>query len=253
MRLNLLIVDDDEMACLGLENRLKDMCPAHELVIACAYSAEDALRHAQQHDVDILLTDIQMTGLNGLDLIAEMVKVHPDLCSVIITAYPTFPYAHQAIQLGVLGFLLKPVSRDEMRETLEKAIARVEARMPAAQQEHSEMDGCADPVVWAKNYIKEHLSDEINMALIANQLNLSYTYFSKLFKKETGQTFTQYITDVKMKMAARMLLEGKRTSEIAEGLGYLLPQNFNRAFFNYWHCTPGEYRKMRNHAGKRRE
>ena len=53
-----------------------------------------------------------------------------------------------------------------------------------------------------------------------------------------------------MQAAADMLLAGKRTSEIALELGYLAPQNFNRAFLNYWRCTPGEYRKARGKPGR---
>ena len=227
VRLHLLIVDDDEMACLGLQNRLKDIAFSHQMEISAVHSAEEALQYARWQSVDILLTDI-----------------HPRLLSIIITAYPTFPYAHQAIQLGVVGFLLKPVARDEMCETIQKAVGRAEEqRLGAATLPVAQIDGGADPVAWAKTYVQQHLSDEINMALVANMLNLSYSYFSKLFKKETGQTFTQYIVDVKMQAAASMLLAGKRTSEIAAELGYLAPQNFNRAFLNYWRCTPGEYRK----------
>ena len=244
VRLHLLIVDDDEMACLGLQNRLKDIAFSHQMEISAVHSAEEALQYAKWQSVDILLTDIQMTGMNGLELISEMLKIHPRLLSIIITAYPTFPYAHQAIQLGVVGFLLKPVARDEMCETIQKAVGRAEEqRLGAATLPVAQIDGGADPVAWAKTYVQQHLSDEINMALVANMLNLSYSYFSKLFKKETGQTFTQYIVDVKMQAAASMLLAGKRTSEIAAELGYLAPQNFNRAFLNYWRCTPGEYRK----------
>lgn len=245
LRLHLLIVDDDEMARMGLEKRLRDMGLSPGVEIASVSSAEEALEHARGRAVDILLTDIQMTGMNGLELISEMLEHNPDLCSVIITAYPTFPYAHQAIRLGVVGFLLKPVSRDEMRETIQKAVARAEEQRRSAARRPNAEEGGADPVAWAKDYVRGHLSEEINMALVANMMNLSYTYFSKLFKKETGQTFTQYIVDVKMQAAADMLLAGKRTSEIALELGYLAPQNFNRAFLNYWRCTPGEYRKAR--------
>lgn len=174
--LHLLIVDDDEMACLGLENRLRAMPFSHQMEIVSVHSGEEALEHAQRHTVDILLTDIQMAGMNGLDLIAGILKLNPQLCSVIITAYPSFPYAHQAIRLGVVDFLLKPVSRDEMRETIQKAVALVEERRKSAANRPADTANCADPVTWAKDYVHRHLSEEINMALVANQMNLSYTY-----------------------------------------------------------------------------
>ena len=83
------------------------------------------------------------------------------------------------------------------------------------------------------------------MVLVANELDLSYSYFSKLFKQETGQSFSNYIIEEKMKEAGRQVLAGRRTGQIARDLGYQSPQNFNRSFVRYYQCTPGEYRRRK--------
>ena len=70
---------------------------------------------AQKKEVLLLLTDIRMVDMDGLQLIEELKKQNPCLCSVIMTAHPQFEYAHQAIRLGVTDFLLKPFTREELQ------------------------------------------------------------------------------------------------------------------------------------------
>lgn len=241
--MRLLIVDDDEMTCLCVRKWIQEMDLRQIHHVDVAYSAEEALQYAHTWNVDILLTDIQMVNMNGLELIEAVRKLNPRVCSLILTAYASFSYAHQAIGLGVQSFLLKPFSRDELYQVLLKVVRN----LAPAEEPSEPSEAAGDPILWAKNYVQHNLDKEINMALVANELNLSYTYFSKIFKQQTGLTFSAYITEVKMKEAGRLLLSGLRTNEVAEKLGYLSPQNFNRAFCRYWKCTPAEYRK--SHRG----
>lgn len=240
--MRLLIVDDEELTCRGMQARIQDMGFEEIRAVDIAFSAEEALRLAQGRRIDILLTDVRMVQMNGLELIRELKRLNPRLCSVIMTAYANFEYAHQAIKLGVTDFLLKPFGREEMRQTLEKALRQAnQDGMPPPEPDQDQND----PIAWARQYVREHLTQEINMALVANSLNLSYSYFSKLFKQQTGQSFSAYIADEKMKMAGELLRAGKKTHEVASMLGYGSPQNFNRAFGRYWHCTPGEFRRRK--------
>ena len=73
-----------------------------------------------------------------------------------------------------------------------------------------------NPIQWAKFYIQEHISSELNMAVIANELNLSYTYFSKLFRQEIGKSFSAYVAEIKMQRAGEMLKSGTSIAEISE-------------------------------------
>lgn len=233
--MRLLIVDDDEMTVLCVKKWIDEMRFRQIHHIDTALSAEEALQHARTYNVDLLLTDIQMVEMNGLELIAEIKKLNSRVQTLILTAYASFAYAHRAIELGVQGFLLKPFDKTELQQAIAQAVRQYEA-IDVGNPEGN------DPIHWAKNYVQQHLNQEINMAFVANELNLSYTYFSKIFKQHTGMTFSMYITEVKMKEAGRMLREGYKTNEVAEKLGYLSPQNFNRAFVRYWQCTPNAYR-----------
>ena len=249
--MRLLIVDDDELTCRGMQARIQMMRFPQLQAVDIAFSAEEALSFAQAYRVDILLTDVKMVDMNGVELSREVKKANPLLCSIIMTAYANFEYAHQAIKLGVLDFLLKPFSKEEMQQTLKKVIEQA-ASMRGTEEgaQDAEISPASDPIAWAQSYVRKHLDQDINMSLVANKLNLSYSYFSKLFKQQTGQSFSAYITDEKMKMAGNMLKAGKKTHEVAVSLSYHTPQNFNRAFMRYWNCTPGEYRKRAVRAQK---
>lgn len=243
--MRLLIVDDDKMTCRGIQLRIQNMDLWQIQEIHMAFSGEEALSFAQQNPVDILLTDIQMVNMNGLELIGRLKELHPHVVSLILTAHASFPYAQQAIELGVIGFLLKPCGKEELRAMLQKAIAQSEAL--GAQTSPAPAKA---PIEWAKNYVQTHLTEKIDMVLVANKLDLSYSYFSKLFKQETGQSFSNYIIEEKMKEAGRQVLAGRRTSQIAQDLGYQSPQNFNRTFVRYYQCTPSEYRQRKMYEQK---
>ena len=250
--MRLLIVDDDELTCRGMQARIQMMRFSELEAVDIAFSAEEALGFAQRVQVDILLTDVRMVDMNGLELIREVQKTNPQVCSIIMTAYANFEYAHQAIKLGVLDFLLKPFSKEEMQQTLQKVIVQALSMRKTEEGDCAEISPASDPIAWAQNYVRQHLDQEINMSLVANKLNLSYSYVSKLFKQQTGQSFSSYITDEKMKMAGNMLTSGRKTHEVALSLSYHTPQNFNRAFMRYWNCTPGEYRRKAERAQKNR-
>lgn len=231
----ILIVDDDEINCLGIKKWLEDMNFSAVKQIETAYCAEAALAYARLHRINILITDIQMGNMNGLDLIERVKEYSPNVVSLIITAYARFPYAHRAIQLGAKNFLLKPFGKEELKSALKDAIMEVSPKDIEANEDN--------PIQWAKLYVQEHIDSEINMAVIANELNLSYTYFSKLFRQETGKSFSAYVVEMKMLTAREMLQAEKSIAEISDYLGYGTQQNFSRAFSNYWGCSPNSFRK----------
>lgn len=236
--MRVLIVDDDKINCLGIRKWIEDMDFSDIRQIDAAYCGEEALAYAKLHRINILITDIQMGSMSGLNLIERIKEYSPNVVSIIITAYARFPYAHRAIQLGVKSFLLKPFEKEELRQALAEAVAEVNPSDVKSKEQ--------DPITWAKLYVEEHMDSDVNMAVIANELNLSYTYFSKLFRQETGKSFSAYVTERKMWAAGEMLREEKSIAQIAGCLGYGTQQNFSRAFSNYWHLSPSDYRRRQS-------
>ena len=89
--MRLLIVDDDKFTCRGIQLRIQNMNLKPIQEIHMAFSGEEALAFARENPVDILLTDIKMVNMNGLELIRRVKELHPHVCSLILTAYASFP------------------------------------------------------------------------------------------------------------------------------------------------------------------
>jgi two-component system, response regulator YesN len=107
--------------------------------------------------------------------------------------------------------------------------------------------GKCKSVVEALQYVAVNLDKRIGLEEMAEQLYLNPSYFSRLFKRETGETFIEYVTRMKMERARELL---DRTQEplcvICEGLGYDSQSYFIKIFKAYNGFTPVEYRKRRS-------
>ncbi len=114
------LVDDDRYVRKGLIN-LIDWEGCGFQVCAEADNGEDALEYIQKYNPDLVITDIKMPVLDGLDLIKHTVdlkKTSPNF--IIISGYSDFSYAQQAVKFGVHDFILKPVDKEEIEDTLRK-------------------------------------------------------------------------------------------------------------------------------------
>lgn len=87
-------------------------------IAAVCESAEELLTLEPFPDLDVLVTDVKMSGLTGLELLRELQTRLPQLCSIIISGYDSFEYARDAIRLNVSNYILKPISKDELTVAL---------------------------------------------------------------------------------------------------------------------------------------
>ncbi len=116
----LLLVDDEQIIREGIEGMI-DWKKLDTVVSASCSNAFAALDSMMDDMPDILLTDVRMPGMNGLELAERAMSMHPQLQTIIISGYDTFGYAQQALKSGVMEYLLKPCSKDELEQALERA------------------------------------------------------------------------------------------------------------------------------------
>jgi len=122
-----LVVDDETAICEGTARRLQRFLPGDSSV-ECAYSGEEALEKIAAAPPDILITDIRMSEIDGLTLIERAREHCPDLACIIITAFDSFQYAHQAIRLEVKDFLVKPYDEEDLRRAVDHVVAGLEKK-----------------------------------------------------------------------------------------------------------------------------
>ncbi|TCL54754.1 helix-turn-helix protein [Hydrogenispora ethanolica] len=130
----LMIVDDEPIVLKAISHVVETSCQEMEIVGRTG-SGMEAVALALREKPDILMIDIELTGLNGLDAAAEIKKALPDLLIVIISAYDNFQYAKQGITLGVMDYLLKPVARDDIIAILGAAARRLEEQRSKAREQ----------------------------------------------------------------------------------------------------------------------
>lgn len=233
--MKVLIVDDEPLILRGLVKIVMKAAPVGT-EFREAGNAHDALEIMKGYLPDVTITDINMPEKNGFDLIEDARE--EGLCDryIILTGYDEFDYARKALRAGVVDYLLKPVDKEEIALLL----TRIRDELPAASD--SEYSLHASRIL---AYMKAHYSRDISLDHIADLMNLHPNYISSLFKKETGDTFVNYLNGLRIQ-AAQMLLKERRNlpvSVIGQRVGYENKHYFTKVFKKYTGMTPGAYRE----------
>lgn len=120
-----LIVDDESIIRKGIQS----VIPWNTLGIDSVFtagSAMEAVKIIKKEIPDILITDINMTQMTGLEMIEKVKKIRPDIRVIVITGYDLFDYAHKSIKMGVDNFFLKPVDEKELARTVSGLVEDLE-------------------------------------------------------------------------------------------------------------------------------
>lgn len=115
----MLVVDDEYMILEGM----KHLLPYHEYNVEIVYTAEnaeEALDYFSQHTVDLVLTDVSMPDMTGLEMVRRMKEQSPDTHIIIMSGFQEFEYARKAISLGAMDYLLKPINKQELAKLLQQ-------------------------------------------------------------------------------------------------------------------------------------
>lgn len=121
----ILLADDEGIMLESLKSIIETNF-GNECEIHCAKTGRAVVEKAQSYPPDICFMDIQMPGLNGIQAIKEIQKFNQSVIFVVITAYDKFNYAKEAVNLGVMEFLTKPVNKKVIVEICSKAMAKVD-------------------------------------------------------------------------------------------------------------------------------
>lgn len=123
-----LVIVDDEAYILRQMKTLFQWEQMGFQVAGTFPSGEECLAYARMHPVDVLLTDIRLNEMSGLQLIAAMREMNPSVETVLISAYSEFEYAREALGLGVAEYLLKPICFDDIHRCFKRLRMRMDAR-----------------------------------------------------------------------------------------------------------------------------
>lgn len=241
MTYTLMIVEDEYIVRQGIVS-LVDFEQFDIQIIGQAENGLQAWEQLQKHSVDILLADINMPHMNGIQL-AQLVKEQfPDTHIVFLTGYDDFTYAVSAVKLGADDYLLKPFSREDIETMLGKVIEKLEKER---QQRQVQDLVCQDEQGQLAQVIQNHLSNgDFTLKKMATELGFSPSYLSVLIKKELGLPFQDYLVQERIKKAKLLLLTSDlKIYEIAEQVGFEDMNYFSQRFKQIAGVTPRQYKK----------
>lgn len=254
----ILIVDDEPRTREGVRKVLEAWSTG-QYRIETASNGIEALEWLTQHEVNLLVTDIRMPEIGGLDLVERINGLPNPPVVIIISGHPEFDYAQKALQFGVIEYLLKPLDKAKLIQAVETAMQREESKHRIERMEKlvdpklliamEEETSYSPQVQEAIQYLNEHLHKPLTMRDTAEHLHMNASYLSVLFKEQTGLTFSEYLTRKRVQRA-KELLSGTRLTiaEIADQAGYQTSKYFVKVFRSLEGVSPGQYRKTIAHA-----
>jgi len=264
-----ILVAEDEPGVRRSLVRMLNNLGYHE--ISEAEDGSEALQLIQGSYPEALLADIRMPGIDGLELFAKAALISDVIQCVYISGYDYFEYAQKAVSLGASGYLLKPVKDTELKLTLEKVEKKLEqikrvCDKPTGMDE-SIMTSCVvretdkalntvsdgmymkktknKYIEKAKEYISENYCRDMTQAEVAEFVHLNMSYFSRLFKQETGENFVDYFCNYRLNKAMELLKEGiYKSNEVSHRVGFNNEKYFYKIFKKKTGFTPGEFRNQ---------
>lgn len=251
--IRVLIADDERLEREALADLVVRRFE-HEAVIQTAENGRRAADTAILWEADLILMDIEMPGINGLDAARAVLEQRPECKVIFVTAYSLFQYAHEAMHLGACDYLLKPVDPDEAEAAIRRAIRQIEAGRklaelapvapePAADTAEAE-DRNALVMAHVRRYMEDNYMFDLSLDGVSEILHISPAYLSAQFKKYQKMNFLDCLTELRINAAKQLLTDPLRSAaEVASMVGYEDASYFARAFKKRTGMTPTQYRR----------
>jgi len=262
--MKILLIDDNVSTTTLLKKSIDwEKLGINEVGVAdSALEAEALLEH---ENVDIIVCDIEMPGMNGLDFMRKQRARGNRAVCLFLTAYAEFEYAKQAIEVNSFEYILKPFSLDDITEKIKAAVIMCEERSKNSSyikygkvwvENQSAMTGTEKEKLLSaeeekenvgiqkvKSFIKDHYTEKITLNDLAQHAGYNPSYLSTLFKKHEGIPPLDYLTLTRINQA-KVFLAGSdfSISDIAMMVGFNSVSYFNHTYKSVVGQTPSEYR-----------
>lgn len=199
----MLIVDDEPIICEGLRLTIEWEALGVD-VIGEAYDGEEALQMTRENGADIVLTDIRMGEMDGLQLTERLKREFPRVRVVMISGYEDFEYARQAMRLGVTDYLLKPVNVDELVQVVKGIVAELREDGPSGNSD--------EDLLWLSGAVRPSSSSELSpppqtlhgacFRMIASQLSDFAEGYSRMPDDEYRDVQRQWMELIRGRLSA---------------------------------------------------
>lgn len=233
-----ILVDDDRWALIDMRHSF----PFEQFDIQVTDTFSDALsalEHLRKRKTQIVIADIRMQNITGIDLLNMCREEGIQSQFIFVSGYDSFDYAQSALNSGAVYYLIKPVNAQEA----EKAFIRVTKLLNPEKEIHVSPDSLSafDAAV---DYLNKHFTEPFELNELSAKLYVSVSYLSDMFTKRKGMTFSQYRNRLRIDYAKKLLAAGLSVEEAASRSGYDNPKYFSKVFRSIEGLLPSEYKKQ---------
>ena len=244
-----VLIAEDEVWVAKKLSRMIHWPDYYMQVISIATDGIEALRLATEKSPDIIITDYRMPGMDGLALIEEYMRIHPNAACIVLSGYSEFPYVQKALRLKALDYLLKPIDKERLEETLLRAVAALQKNgtgVEASKNSDASLTTIkmSAHVSEAIAFVNDYYQMNITLSMLAEKLHLNESYLSDIFKRATNTTLSRYLAGVRIEKAKQLLLYTDYTLDIiASRTGFSEYRHFISTFKRLCAETPSQFRR----------
>lgn len=255
----LMIVEDEPLIRAGL----KQYFDWEELGIHTIIEAENGKEGVDTALIELpqlVITDIRMPIMDGLEMIGQLRPKLPDTLFIILTGHNEFEYAQKAIHYGgVYDYLLKPLQYEKSFAVIQNCLSKINEKQQIKQSFEREkktvssQENLDTPEIEGQDlqlftqierYIKQHIDEELTLNMVAEHFFYNPSYLSRLFKTKLNKNYMTFVSEIRINQALQHLKESQYSvSEVSTMCGYKSYKHFIKVFKNVTEMTPTEYRK----------
>lgn len=252
-----IIIDDEPLIVEGL-SKVVDWDSLDCEVVATAMDAKEGEGKIREFRPHILLTDVNMPQVNGLEMLQGLRSEFPHLRVTIISGHSDFALAQEAMRLGACRYLLKPTKMDEIYEAIKFMTAQLEENSSEERSLEEETEGMDSEgeektqelsdansfiVKQALSYMKEHHFEKLTLTQVAEHCYVSQWHLSKLLNRHVKKNFYDILNQIRIEKAKELLKDGSlRISDVSDKVGYGEAAHFSRVFKKETGMSANEYR-----------
>ena len=255
MKYKVLVAEDElierMVLCKILRKHLSELCDIYE-----SKNGREALEVFEREQPQIAILDIEMPGINGLEVARKIRESGRDCAIMFLTGFDKFSYAKQAISVRALEYLLKPYNEQELIYAVEEAMQHAARFTQKETREERKAEPAAQPREEGNEslrlslirediraYIEKNYREDISMQSAAQTMGYSEAYFCKLFKQCFRVNFSAYLNEYRINKAKAMMEDPRiNIKDIGAACGYSDSNYFARVFKRITGQTPSDYR-----------
>lgn len=245
MNYKILIADDELIIRKGMVKLISSFVLNLDIGPE-AKNGIEMLEIAKIFKPNIIIADINMPLLNGLDAIKQIYKQDKNIAVIIVSGYDKFEYAQQAIDLGVISYILKPFSNEAFKDVLIKAIDHCKKQdLTKAALHSAEYNISTHPDIL--QFINQnYCNPEMSLSFLEEKFFLGRTAIGNYVRNKTGKTLVYYVNFLRIEHSKTLLKNDENLSvnSISDILGFNNQHYFSRVFKQYCSVSPSTFRLL---------